>query len=308
MTRARSRAIVAALCIAGSLVGAASAAAQGQGPPTTTPGRGRAGRPGAPPSAGAGRGGAPTTSAEFTVRNFGTWVDDTYVLAPGEAWVGIGASLWRLSSVDQVEAPAFDASFGIAPRIHVAATVPLSTLRYPDGFSERSLGDTYVSIKIGLRDPQTGFGLAVAPVLEVLADGSWPDPDGGTIGRVHWGLPVNLEYRGTGFRVYGSTGYFSRGAVFGSGTLDVAVGERAGVLGLITHTYSTKDAVNAPESQLRTTRTDASGGAYVILRPSVAVYGLAGRTVSALDDYGSRFFVSGGISFRVAQPRTTQDK
>jgi hypothetical protein len=227
-------------------------------------------------------------------------VDDAYVLAPGEAWIGIGAGLWRLSSVDQIDAPVFDASIGVAPRLHLAATVPVSTLRYAGGFSDRTLGDAYVSAKIGIRDPETGVGVALAPVLEVLADGSWPDENGEPIGRVHWGLPVNVELRATGFRVYGSAGYFSRGAVFGSGTLDVAVGERGGVLGLISYTHSTD---TSPDTLVRRSRTDASGGAYVVLRPTVSVYGLAGRTVSALDDYGSRFFVSGGVSLRVAEGR-----
>jgi hypothetical protein len=227
-------------------------------------------------------------------------VDDAYVLAPGEAWVGFGAGLWRLSSVDQIDAPVFDASIGVAPRLHLSATVPVSTLRYVGGFSDRTLGDAYVSAKLGIRDPETGVGVALAPVLEVLADGSWPDENGEPIGRVHWGLPVNVELRAAGFRVYGSAGYFSRGAVFGSGTLDVALGGRGGVLGLISYTHSTNTLADGLGGR---SRTDASGGGYVILRPSVSVYGLAGRTVSPLDDYGSRFFVAGGVSFRVAEGR-----
>ena len=302
MSRARSRTTVAAFALAACIAAAVPASAQpglGQGPPVTPPGQGRPDRP-RPPASRAGRGGAPTTSAEFTVRNFGSWVDDAYVLAPGEAWVGFGAGLWRLASVDQIDAPVFDASVGVAPRFHLSATVPVSTLRYAGDISDRSLGDAYLSAKIGIRDPESGVGVALAPVLEVLADGSWPDADGDPIGRVHWGLPVNVEWRATGFRVYGSAGYFSRGAVFGSGTVDVAIGERAGVLALISYTHST----DAPaDSLVRRSRTDASGGAYVILRPSVSVYGLAGRTVSALDDYGSRFFVSGGVSLRVAEAR-----
>ena len=33
---------------------------------------------------------------------------------------------------------------------------------------------------------------------------------------MHWALPVSLEFRATPVRVYGSTGYFSRGAFFGA--------------------------------------------------------------------------------------------
>ena len=126
-------------------------------------------------------------------------------------------------------------SVGVARRVQVAATLPISSVHYPDGFNTHGLGDAYFSAKVGVRTSDRGVGVAVSPVVEVLSDGSWPTPDGGTIGRVHWALPINLEYRGRGWRTYGSAGYFSRGAVFGSGTVDIGVGPRAGVLGLLSH-------------------------------------------------------------------------
>jgi hypothetical protein len=51
-------------------------------------------------------------------------------------------------------------------------------------------------------------------------------------------------------------------------------------------------------------RTDLSGGAYLLPSPSVSLYALAGRTMSQIDDYASRFFVSGGVSIRVAKPES----
>jgi hypothetical protein len=273
-------------------------------PPTGENGAGDAGNRGlVHRNVNAAAGLGPTGSAEYPVRNFGSWVDDAYVLPMGEAWVGVGFSYWRLPYAEQLDAPSLMTSVGVARRVHVSATLPMATIRYPDGYSLRRLGDTYVSAKIGLRAANHGVGIAVSPLLEVLADGSWPTPDGGTLGRVHWAVPVNLEYRGPGWRVYGSAGYFSRGAVFGSATLDLSLGGRAGLLGLISHTYSTHDPLTAPDVPVHRSRTDASGGLYVSPRSAISLYALAGRTISQIDDYASTLFVTTGVSFKIAQAK-----
>lgn len=254
-------------------------------------------------SAGVDRDPGPTGSAEFPLRNFGTWVDDTSVLGAGEAWVGFGAAYWRLSYADQVEAPLLDASVGIAPHVQVAATIPFSRLHYPDGFTDRYVGDTYLSVKIGVREAGTGAGVAVAPLVEVLSDGSALGADGQPIGRVHWGIPVNIEYRATGWRVYGSAGYFSRGAVFGSGSFDLSLGTRAGVLGIIGYTYSTAEPIVFDTgTTTNRSRVDASGGAYARVSPGVSVYGLIGRTISNQDAYATSFLLSAGVTLRVHPP------
>jgi hypothetical protein len=271
----------------------------GHGPPV---GHGQGTSP-KPPTVDAAAGIGPTGNAEFPVRNFGSWVDDAYVLPRGEAWVSIGAGYWRLPYANQLDVPILSSSIGVAQRVHLSATVPFANIRYPDGYTVQRVGDIYVSAKVGVRPASQGVGIAVSPVLEVLSDGSWPTPDGGTIGRLHWALPVNLEYRGEGWRTYGSAGYFSRGAVFGSGTIDVSLGTRAGVLGLLSHTYSTHDPVVPPEVEVGRSRTDVSGGLYVLPRPTISCWALAGRTISQIDDYASSFFITGGISFKVAQPK-----
>lgn len=282
---------------------AALAQGHGHGPP---PGRGHGqgqGSGSAPAPAG-DRDPGPTGAAEFPMRNFGSWVDDTSVLERGEAWLGVGIGYWRLAYANQLDIPMLDASVGLGPRVHVAATVPVSNLQYPDGFSQRYLGDAYLSVKIGVRDASTGLGIALAPLMEVLSDGSAVDADGQPIGRVHWGLPINVEYRSTGWRVYGNAGYFSRGAVFGSTTLDVSLGARAGILGIVGYTRSTADPIvfdtGAATSR---SRVDASGGAYARVAPSVSVYTLIGKTVSQQDAYASRLSVSAGVTFRVSPPR-----
>lgn len=309
MSRFHQRATRAALALAvlGLLAPGAHAQGRGHGPPAAhgRPGAGGGGNAGAPrggagASVDAAAGIGPTGNAEFAVRNFGSWVDDTYVLPRGEAWVGLGAGYWRLPYASQVDAPMISTSIGVVNRLHISATVPVASVRYPDGFSTTRVGDAYISAKIGVRGAARGVGVAISPVVEVLSDGSWPTADGGTIGRLHWAVPVNLEYRGAGWRTYGSAGYFSRGAVFGSGTLDISLGTHAGVLALVSHSYSTRDPLVPPGVDVHRSRTDASGGVYVLPRPSLSLYALAGRTMSQIDDYASKFFVSGGVSLRVA--------
>jgi hypothetical protein len=317
VSHGRCAAAAAVVALALSLACTPSAQAQGHGhghgppPGKGNPGGVQTGDGSHGSSGGSGRalvdaaaGVGPTGAAEFAVRNFGSWVDDTYVLPRGEAWVGFGAGYWRLPFADQVDAPMLSASIGVAQRVHVAATVPVANVHYPDGFTSRRLGDAYISAKIGLRPATRGVGLALSPLVEVLSDGSWPTADGGRIGRLHWAVPLNLEYHGTGWRTYGSVGYFSRGAVFGGGTMDVSLGTRAGVLGLLSYTYSTRDPLVGADVDVHRSRTDASGGVYVLPRPSISLYALAGRTMSEIDDYASRFFVSGGVSFRVATATT----
>ena len=67
------------------------------------------------------------------------------------------------------------------------------------------LGDLYLSSKIQLREPAAGtFGFAVIPLVQVLS----AEPI--IAGRVSWALPVSIEYQGTGWRTYGSTGLLTR--------------------------------------------------------------------------------------------------
>ena len=239
------------------------------------------------------------------MRNFGAWVDDAYVLDPGECWLGAGLSYSRLPYANQLDLPVMDVSVGVARRVQIAATVPASTLRYPDGFRDRYLGDTYLSAKIGLRGAGDGVGVAVAPVLEVLSDGSALDAGGEPIGRVHWALPIDLEYDGQRWRTYGSVGYFSRGAVFGSATVDVSAGSNAGVLGILSLTRSTAEPlVFDTGTTTSRTRADASAGAYARVGSSASVYALVGRTISEQDPYASSLSLSVGVSLRAAHPRT----
>ena len=177
------------------LVFTSSAAAQGRGRGLGR-GHGSSG-PAAQPSTGG------TVTAGTGVRHFGTWLDDATVQPKGKGWTTLGVGYSRALFGDQWDTPSIDAGIGVSKRVQLAITAPFSRVAYFDGSSIQGLGDAYIVSKVGLVDPEASghsFGLAIAPMLEVLSSGSVQEGDG----RVHWALPVTFERRFRAFRAYGS--------------------------------------------------------------------------------------------------------
>jgi hypothetical protein len=114
---------------------------------------------------------------------------------------------------------------------------------------------------------------------------------------VNWAIPVSVELQQSRWRVYGSTGYFSRGAVFASAALEVSVTNRAAVTGTISRSHSLKADDLATALGLSPTRTDVTGGMSVTLTPRTAVFGSIGRTISAQDFNSSTLALSAGVAF-----------
>ena len=102
--------------------------------------------------------------------------------------------------------------------------------------------------------------------------------------------------RRDGYRVYGSGGYFSRGALFGSGALEVPLHERFIATGVLVYTRALNNDLNADMLGLSKIRMDLSGAAAYVLTPSFVVFGSLGRTISSNDVNASSLMVSGGIS------------
>jgi hypothetical protein len=139
---------------------------------------------------------------------------------------------------------------------------------------------------------------AVSPTLEIL---SWRAVDSGTR-RVNVVLPLSVQTDAGKARLYGSTGYFSRGSVFGAGAAEWTAGSRGTVLFTLSHSYSVKsdpasDALGVPRH-----RTDASGGVYVNATPAVVFFASVGRTISPVTDTSGRLFLTGGLTINVAGP------
>jgi hypothetical protein len=239
-------------------------------------------------AADAGGGPAPDTG----VRNFGAWLDDASVIAPGGGFSSFSVGYWRLSSFTEVDAPSFDVAFGLTKRVQVGASVPVYHASAPGMPASRGIGDLYLSAKIQLREPSPGtFGFAVIPLVQVLS----AEPMIGT-GRASWALPVSLEYQGTGWRTYGSTGYFSRGSLFASGAIEKALSNRLWVTGTLSQSHSVKDDATADSLGLSANRTDVSGGLTWAASDAVALFGAIGRTLSRDDGSATKLFLSGGLS------------
>ena len=243
---------------------------------------------GSPSAADGGAGPAPDTG----VRNFGAWLDDASVLAPGGGFTSFSVGYWRLASFTEVDAPSFDVAFGLTKRVQAGASVPVYHASAAGAPSVRGIGDLYLTSKIQLREPAAGtFGFAVIPLIQVLSAEPLPGA-----GRVSWAVPVSLEYQGTGWRTYGSTGYFSRGSLFASAAVEIAVASRTWVTGTLSQSHSIRDDTSADLLGLSANRTDVSGGATWAASDAVALFGAIGRTLGRDDGSATHLFLSGGLS------------
>ncbi len=232
------------------------------------------------------------------VRNFGSWLDDASVMDPGSGFVSVGFGLWKTPVYREVDLPTIDSGFAVNRRLQIGMTVPYYHSNELGGPVGRGFGDVYLNAKIQLRAPgphRTGFGLI--PMVEVL---SVAPPDGSS--RARWALPASVERRGSGWRVMGSGGYFSRGAIFGAGALELELSKKAWATGSLSHSYSIHHDDLSAALGFNKVRTDVSGGLTYALRPDVAVYGSLGRTVSRHDNNSATLIASAGMSFGLKHP------
>lgn len=280
--------------VLGIVVAASPAFAQGNGKSLA---KGRGAKPPATqpaPDAGSGTPGQPLIPGTG-VRHFGVWLDDASILPKGRGWTTFGFGYWRSMFGHQWDLPTMDAGFAVHPRVQVSASAPLSHASYEGGYSSRGMGDVYLAGKIGLLDPdQPGrrYGVAVTPVIEVLSSGSSLEDEG----RLHWALPVTVERRFDGFRVYAAGGYFSRGAIFGSGAVEVPVTNKLIATGVLSHSRSLTTDPLSDALELSPTRFDLAGGAAWILNPTTVVFGSLGRTISKADANASSLAFTAGVS------------
>lgn len=270
-------------------IAAAPAAAQGKGR-----GLGKS-KKSAPPPSGGGEEGAPLPPGSG-VRHFGAWLDDATLLPKGRGWATLSVGYYKSTFGHQVDAPSVDVGVAVTRRVQVGVTAPYSRVSYGDGEALRGLGDTYIAVKVGILDPTAkgrSWGLAVAPVIEVLSSGSVVEGDG----RVHWALPVTFEGRFRKLRTYGAAGYFSRGAAFLSGAVEVPIGSRMGATLAVSHSQSLEDDPLSDSLELAKSRLDLTGSAFYSLSDTATVFAGVGRTVSRLDENGSSLTLSAGVSF-----------
>lgn len=248
-------------------------------------GQGRPKNPQASSESGGGSGNVSTSQ----FRQFGVWLDDATTRAEGGGSVGIGIGYWRSAGSSLVDIPILDASYAVHDRLQLGMSVPFYRSEF-EGTTSRGVDDMYFSGKIVLIDPalqDARFGVAVIPALEVLSPGFFED-------RVHWALPISAEFRASQVRVYGSTGYFSRGAVFGAGAVEWTSEEGTSVTFSLTHSVPTSEDTTG----LTGGRSDFSVAVGRSLNDATSVYIAAGRTLSSPDESNkTSLALSGGISF-----------
>lgn len=226
------------------------------------------------------------------VRNFGSWLDDASVMDAGSGYVSIGFGLFKTPVYREIDLPTVDSGVAIHRRVQLGMSVPYYRAAVAGTPVGHGFGDVYVSAKIQLREPAgSGPGFGLIPMIEVL---SVAPPDGGS--RVTWALPASIEFQRRGWRVFGSAGYFSRGAMFGSGAVEIEASDRLWVTGTISQSYSVRHDDLSAALGLNKARTDVSGGVTFALRPDVAIYTSVGRTISARDDNSATLVFTSGLS------------
>jgi hypothetical protein len=216
----------------------------------------------------------------------------------------MGAGWWRSPSARSLDVPV-SATLGLGRRVQAAVGVPYYFAKDDAGITGHNLGDSYLGAKVQLRDPdRKSFGLALAPTLEILGPASVDDASGGAQ-RVYWLLPLSVEKSFQGIQLYGTTGYFSRGALFVSAALGISATQRCSFVMALSHAYST----HAPpaDSELERSRTDGSLGVSLRVSARVGLHASVGRTLSTLDDSGAKLAASIGATYTVA-PRGARHK
>lgn len=243
------------------------------------------------PSGGAAAAGGDASIPGTGFRNFGSWLDDASVMERG-GFVSLALSFWRTPSFREIDFPVMDGGLSLHRRVQFGLSAPYYHAAEPGAPAVRGLGDVHMSMKVQLKDPSHHrAGVAVSPVLEVL---STPLPGDG--GRVHWGLPVSVEVRRHGWRTYGTAGYFSRGALFASGAVEVPVSGRAWVTTTISQSHSMKRDDLSFALGLSKNRTDVSGALAFSVRPAMVVFGSLGRTISRQDASATSVMFTTGVS------------
>jgi hypothetical protein len=269
--------------------------------PAAAQGRGKGlGKQGVRPAGGSSTRGSGTAAGApglVGFRQFGSWLDDASLLASGSAWTAISFGHYRTPGGHQNSFPVVDAGIGLTRRAQFGVTVPYYAAHFADGTSFGGLGDVVANLKFSLINPGSGgraIGLAVTPIVEVVND-----PAPGT-GRFSFAAPVSVELRAPKYRLFGSSGYFSHGSVFGSGAVEAPVTDRLLVVAALTYSRSVKDNPAADALGLAKSRSDISAVAAYFLTPSIAAFGGTGRTMSGADGSGTSLMLTGGVSFTFA--------
>jgi hypothetical protein len=258
--------------------------AQGAGSSATT----RAAASGlASPATAASSTSAPSATANAGVY-YGSWLDDASIVDPGNVWIGLATGYWTGERNRQIDAPVASAAVGITHRFQVGGSMSFYHFRDADGIAENGFGNVSLYGKLQLIDPYrapNAIGIAVTPLVEIAS---------GSEETVGWALPVNIEAHRGNLRLYGSSGYFSRGSVFATIAADVPIASRVSVTGNFGQSYAREGARQTSVGIGASIGVSATSGAYIG----------AGRTFMPSTAGPGGVSVAGGMSFLLPDPRT----
>lgn len=224
----------------------------------------------------------PSNSA-LGVIYYGSWLDDASIVPPGGAWVALSTGYWKGQAMRQFDAPVVSVVAGLNRRLQVGGSVPIYHFRDETGASQSGIGNLSFYGKTMLIDPAKSadrVGLAITPNLEMSTSGT---------DRFAWAFPINIEVRRDRARFYGSTGYFSRGSIFGSVAAEIPAGDRVTLTGNAGRSYS--------RSGSHQTSLGLSAGLSVSDNSSVFIG--VGQTFQAIGAGPGGISLAGGVSFLI---------
>jgi len=228
------------------------------------------------------------------------WVDDATVLDSGGVAIAISMLRWSGSGLSEVNAPVVDIALGLTPRVQFSASVPRVVGSADPGGAAGGLGTSYFSAKIGVfNSKKQGAKLAVSPTLEVLSPGVVGSLAPGEH-RVQVGFPVSAEIDRGPVRLYGATGYFTRGAWFTGAGAGIVVNEKAAVSAGFSRSWRRAGTPDVPLGDRD--RNELSGSVSYAVAPSVRVFGSFGRTIATLEENGAGTTIAGGVSLFFTAP------
>jgi hypothetical protein len=209
----------------------------------------------------------------------------------------VSSAYWRSRALREIDVPAMGVSLGVGPRAQVSVSVPYYFLTEQSGLRSSGFGAVYATSKFAVTRSRR-VNLSTSPTLEIL---NWSSND---ISRVNFLLPVSAQTYAGPLRLYGTTGYASRGSVFGSGAMEWSVRDRLTLTTSFGHSYSVVSDPSGDALGISRHRTDASTGAYLFLGPTVVLFTSVGRTFVPVNETSGRLAVSAGVTVNIARRGT----
>jgi hypothetical protein len=224
--------------------------------------------------------------------------DDADLTNPGMLGVSLYFSRGKVPAGGDTSFPSAYLSLGLHERVTVSASASYVRSTF-ERTQVNGLGDAYVGAKFllmpeGKRRP----ALALKPMIEVLGEPSIADnllaPD-----RLNYVLPLVFQKSFDYFRLYSMAGYATRGIIFDSFVFEWNGWSRVIPLVIVSGSRLTREQALISEFGLNRSRADVTGGVAVTVRPGLAVFVNAGRSIGRIDLNSSRYQVTFGASFNV---------